>query len=64
MLDHDAYEAFVEEGGPYNPKTAKRYHDTIVSVGGTIDPAEMYRNFRGRDPDVKAYLRSKNFPIV
>jgi peptidyl-dipeptidase Dcp len=64
VLDHDAFEAFEEEGGPYNPKTAKRFHDTIMSVGGTIDPAIAYRNFRGRDPDVKAYLRDKGFPIT
>jgi peptidyl-dipeptidase Dcp len=64
VLDHDAFEAFVEEGGPYNPKTAKRFHDTIMSVGGTVDPAIAYRNFRGRDPDVKAYLRAKGFPVT
>jgi peptidyl-dipeptidase Dcp len=64
VLDHDAFEAFVEEGGPYNPKTAKRFHDTIMSVGGTVDPDQAYHNFRGRDPDVKAYLRAKGFPVT
>jgi peptidyl-dipeptidase Dcp len=63
VLDHDAYEAFVEEGGPYNPKTAKRYHDTILQVGNTVDPADAYRAFRGRDPDPKAYFRYKGFPV-
>jgi peptidyl-dipeptidase Dcp len=63
VLDHDAYEAFVEEGGPYNPKTAKRYHDTVLSVGNTVDPADAYRAFRGRDPDPKAYFRFKGFPV-
>ena len=64
VLDHDAFQAFLEEGGPYNPKTAKRYHDTIVSVGNTVDPAEAYRNFRGRDPDPKAYFKYKGFPTA
>jgi peptidyl-dipeptidase Dcp len=64
VLDHDAYEAFVEEGGPYNPKTAKRYHDTILQVGNTVDPADAYRAFRGRDPDPKAYFRYKGFPVT
>ena len=63
VLDHDAFEAFVEEGGPYNPKTAKRYHDTILQVGNTVDPADAFRAFRGRDPDPKAYFRYKGFPV-
>jgi len=62
VLDHDAFEAFVEAGGPYDKATAKRLHDKIMSVGNTIDPADQYRAFRGRDPDVKAYLRDKGFP--
>jgi peptidyl-dipeptidase Dcp len=62
VLDHDAYQAFMEEGGPYNPKTAKRYHDTIVSVGNTVDPADAWRAFRGRDPDPMAYFAFKGFP--
>jgi peptidyl-dipeptidase Dcp len=41
---------------------AKRLHDDIMSVGGMIDPAVAYRKFRGRDPDVAAYLRAKGFP--
>lgn len=62
VLDHDAFEAFEEAGGPYDKALAKRLHDTIMSVGNTIDPADQYRAFRGRDPDVKAYLRDKGFP--
>ncbi|MFL5297818.1 MAG: M3 family metallopeptidase [Phenylobacterium sp.] len=62
VLDHDAFEAFTEAGGPYDKAVAKRLHDTIMSVGNTVDPAEQYRHFRGRDPDVKAYLRDKGFP--
>jgi peptidyl-dipeptidase Dcp len=62
VLDHDAFEAFLENGGPYDPAMDKKYHDTIVSVGDTVDPAIAYRNFRGRDPKIDAYLRSKGFP--
>ena len=62
VLDHDAFEAFTEAGGPYDPVVAKRLHDDLMSVGGTVDPAAAYRKFRGRDPDVKAYLRAKGFP--
>ena len=55
-------EAFTEAGGPYDKAVAKRLHDNIMQVGNTVDPAQAYRNFRGRDPDVKAYLRDKGFP--
>jgi peptidyl-dipeptidase Dcp len=62
VLDHDAYEAFTEAGGPYDPAVARRLLVDIMSVGNTVDPAVAYRNFRGRDPDVGAYLRAKGFP--
>lgn len=63
VLDHDAFEAFLENGGPYSAAEAKRYHDNIVSVGNTIDPAEAYRKFRGRDAKIDGYLRAKGFPL-
>jgi peptidyl-dipeptidase Dcp len=63
VLDHDAFEAFVEHGGPYDKTMAKRYHDDVVSVGNTVDPAVAYRNFRGRDAKIDAYLRAKGFPL-
>ena len=63
VLDNDAFEAFTEAHGPYDPVVAKRLHDTITSVGNTVDPAVAFRNFRGRDPKVDAYLRAKGFPV-
>ena len=64
VLDHDVFEAFTEASGPYDKAVAKRLHDTIMSRGNTTDPADQYRAFRGRDPDVKAYLRDKGFPFA
>jgi peptidyl-dipeptidase Dcp len=61
VLDEDAYGAFEEAGGPYDKAVAKRLHDYIVSVGNTVDPAQAYRNFRGRDPQVGALLRARGF---
>jgi len=61
VLDFDAYEAFTEAGSPYHGPTAQRLHDTILSVGNTIDPAQAFRNFRGRDPKPDALLRAKGF---
>ena len=61
VLQHDAFEAFEEAGDPYDPATSKRFHDTILSVGNTVDPAVAFRNFRGRDASPDALLRSKGF---
>ena len=63
VLESDAYEAFLEAGSPYHPATAKKLKDTIMSVGNTVDPADAFRNFRGRDPKPDALLRSKGFPL-
>jgi len=64
VLDHDAFEAFTEKGGPYDHDVAKRLYDDIMSVGNTIDPADAYRNFRGRDPKIDGYLKAKGFPLT
>jgi peptidyl-dipeptidase Dcp len=64
VISLDAFEAFEEAGGPYDKVVAKRFHDEIMSRGNTLDPADQYRAFRGRDPDVKAYLRAKGFPTT
>src|SRR5258706_2805841 len=61
VLTADAYGAFVEAGGPYDHKVAERLRKYIFSVGNTIDPAEAYRNFRGRDPRVEALMKKRGF---
>ena len=63
VLTADAYQAFVEGGGPYNKAVAKRLRDHIFSVGNTIDPAEGYKSFRGRDPKVEALMKKRGFPV-
>ncbi len=61
VLTADAYGAFVEAGGPYDHKVAERLRTYIFSVGNTIDPAEAYRHFRGRDPRVEALMKKRGF---
>tara|TARA_B100001248_G_C27399698_1_gene469134 strand:+ start:14303 stop:16330 length:2028 start_codon:yes stop_codon:yes gene_type:complete len=56
VLDADAYEAF-QERGLFDLDTAKSFHDNILSRGGSEDPMELYKRFRGREPDPKALLR-------
>lgn len=63
VLDHDAFEAFTEAGNAYDKNVAKKLYDYVFSVGNTMDPAEGYRKFRGRDPEVNALLRARGFPV-
>jgi peptidyl-dipeptidase Dcp len=60
-LTSDAWEAFVEAGGAYDKAVAKRLHDHVFSVGNTVDPAEAYRAFRGKDPGIEALMRDRGF---
>ena len=62
-LTSDAAEVFEEAGSFYDKKTAKLLHDSVMSVGDTIDPAAGFRRFRGRDVDTRALLRKRGFPV-
>ncbi len=62
-LTADAWEAFTEAGGPWDKEVAKRLNDNVFSVGNTIDPADGYRAFRGRDPSIDALMRKRGFPV-
>jgi len=61
-LTADAAEAFTEAGGFYDQEVAKRLSDHVFSVGNTVDPAEGYRAFRGKDPGIGALMRKRGFP--
>lgn len=61
VLERDAYEAFLEAGGPYDRAVSSKLFETVLSVGDTVDPAEAFRKFRGRDPKPDALLRAKGF---
>lgn len=54
----DAAEAF-DARGFYDTELFGRYHDTILSRGHTVDAAEAYRAFLGRDPQVEPLLRHR-----
>jgi peptidyl-dipeptidase Dcp len=58
----DAWEAFVEAGGAWSKPTAEKLVQNVFSVGNTIDPAEGYRAFRGKDPGIGALMRKRGFP--
>ncbi len=61
-LTTDAFEAFSEAGGPWDKAVAERLREHIFSRGNTIDPAEAYRAFRGRDAGIAALMRKRGFP--
>jgi peptidyl-dipeptidase Dcp len=63
VITADAFGAFTEGSGPYDKKVGARLVKNIFSVGNTIDPAEAYRNFRGRDPKVEALMKKRGFPV-
>ncbi|WP_345068757.1 M3 family metallopeptidase [Sphingobacterium thermophilum] len=50
VLDSDAYAAFKEKG-LFDEVTAASFRKNILEKGGTVNPAELYRAFRGKDPD-------------
>lgn len=62
-LTADCAEAFTEAGGFYDKAVADRLQKHVLSVGNTIDPADGYRAFRGRDPNRDALMRKRGFPV-
>ena len=57
-LDADAFEAFKEAGNIFDPATAAKFK-VILSSGSTKDAMQLYKDFRGREPDIKALLRNR-----
>jgi peptidyl-dipeptidase Dcp len=62
-LAEDAWQAFVEAGGPYDAAVAARLRANVFATGNTRDPAESYRAFRGHDPGIAALMRRRGFPV-
>ncbi|WP_413290187.1 M3 family metallopeptidase [Bdellovibrio sp. HCB337] len=56
VLDADAFE-FFQEKGLFNNEVAQKFKDNVLSRGGTEHPMELYKKFRGREPDPNALLR-------
>ncbi|MBR4855068.1 MAG: M3 family metallopeptidase, partial [Bacteroidaceae bacterium] len=55
VLDADAFAVF-REAGIFDKETAQRFRDCILSKGDTLPPMELYRRFRGKEPQVDALL--------
>ena len=61
MLDADAFQAFKETGDIFNREVAAKFENEILSKGGTKDPLEMYKAFRGKEPGIDALLINRGF---
>lgn len=55
VLEADAFSLF-KELGIFSPEAADRFRENILTKGDTEDPAELYRKFRGRDPQPEALM--------
>ena len=58
VLSADAFSRFEEEG-IFNPKTGKSFLDNILTQGGSEEPMDLFKRFRGREPQLDALLRHK-----
>ena len=59
VLDADAFDAFAETGDIFNPEVAEKFRKYILTPGGINDGMTMYKNFRGREPQIDALLRNR-----
>lgn len=60
VITADAYGAFMDAGGPYDKAVAARLA-RLLALGNTVDPADAYRAFRGREPRVEALMKKRGF---
>ncbi|GAB3536729.1 M3 family metallopeptidase [Pontibacter brevis] len=64
VLTSDAAEAFEEApGGFYDKEVAARLVKYLFAPRNSMDPAEAYRLFRGRDAKIDALMRDRGFPV-
>lgn len=59
VMDADAFEAFEEAGGAFDPAQAKALEEHILSKGGSVEADTLYTRFRGRLPGVEALLKGR-----
>lgn len=56
VLDADAFSLFKEKG-IFNKETANSFRENVLSQGGTVHPMALYKNFRGKEPNINALLK-------
>ncbi len=63
VMDSDTRGAFTEAGNVFDKATADKMRKFILAPGNSTDRSEAYRQFRGRDPEIKALLEKRGFPL-
>lgn len=58
MLSHDAYD-WLKENGSLTRENGQKFREQILSKGNTMDYAEMYKTFAGRDPKAEPMLKAR-----
>ncbi|MFN8337940.1 MAG: M3 family metallopeptidase [Saprospiraceae bacterium] len=57
-MDSDAFEAFKQKG-LFDQATALAFRKNILEKGGTADPMELYKRFRGAEPTIDPLLKKR-----
>jgi len=60
VLDADAFQAFKDAGSIFDAETAKRYRK-MLSMGGSQPGMDLYKTFRGKEPEIGPLLKKKGF---
>lgn len=63
VLDTDGFELFKEKG-IFDPATARKFKETVLESGGSVNPMDLYVTFRGHRPSVNALLRNRGLEPV
>jgi len=57
VLDSDGFEAFKEAGDVFDPELAAKLRNHVYEKGSTEEAMDLYRQFRGRQPEIDALLK-------
>ena len=62
VLDADAFQAFEETGNIFDPTVARKFR-TLLEKGGSEDEGQLYREFRGKDPDIEYLIQRRGLTL-
>ncbi len=63
VLDSDAFDLFLQKG-IFDQATATAFRTNILERGGTEDPMDLYRRFRGADPSIEPLLKKRGLDKI
>ena len=59
VLDADAFDAYKETGDIFNQEVATKFRQCVLTPGGIDDAMDMYKNFRGKEPNTEPLLKNR-----